>query len=537
LKRAALLAPALALSLAACGSSKPLDGSGLGAKVDAARFLSQATFGPTVEDIDALAASRDYSGWLDRQRAAPISYELPYLQATYPDGVSQPDRLEAWWRFAVTGPDQLRQRMALALSEIMVISDVSPLEGQQAGLAYYYDLLAKNALGNFRDLLEDVTLSPEMGHFLSMWHNQKPNPDTGIRSDENYAREVMQLFTIGLVQLNPDGTQKLDHSGNAIPTFTQSDVANLARVFTGWSWGDGTSDSDFNNADGNWTIQMQPYETYHDENAKVILDNTPIPAGMQARPELKLALDHLFNHPNVGPFIGRQLIQRLTLSNPSPAYVARVAQAFDDNGQGVRGDLYAVARAILLDPEARGRPTPTSGKLREPLLRPSHLWRAFHAKADNGRYAYLQARGAFDESPLSAPSVFNFFRPDFTPLGVVGPAGLVAPEFGITDESTIIEGSNEIRRITGLYRGSDGSTASSAGDIVLDFTPWEARAAHPEQLIDDLDVVLMSGMMPSAMRQTLIDYANSIADQQTTDWRIWQILYLLVSSPQYAAQN
>jgi uncharacterized protein (DUF1800 family) len=536
LKRAVLFAPAVALSLAACGSSQPLAGSGVGAKVDTARFLSQATFGATMEDIDALSASRDYSAWLDQQRAAPISLELPDLQAQN-KAISEPDRLEVWWRFAVTGPDQLRQRMAFALSEIMVISDQSALSPHADGMAYYYDLLAKNALGNFRDLLEDVTLSPEMGHFLSMWHNQKPSPDYGIRSDENYAREVMQLFTIGLVQLNLDGTPKLDGNGNAIPTFSQSDVANLARMFTGWSWGGGTSDADFDNVDGDWARQMEPYEIHHDENAKVILDNTPVPAGLQARPELKIALDKLFNHPNVGPFIAKQLIQRLTLSNPSPAYVARVAQAFNDNGHGSRGDLYAMARAILLDPEARAAPAPHGGKLREPVLRPSHIWRAFHAKADNGRYDYQQAASAFAESPLSAPSVFNFFRPDFRPLGVISGASLVAPEFGITDESTIINGANELYRVSLRYTGSQGRTpGASADDILLDFTPWEARAAKPDQLVDDLGLVLMSGLMPSTMRQTLIDYVKTVPEDQT-DKRVSELVYLILTSPQYAAQN
>ncbi len=537
LKRADLLAPALALSLAACGSSQPLDGSGLGTKADAARFLTQSTFGPTVEDIDALAASRDASAWLDQQRAAPMSLELPYLQSQNKSSISQPDRLEAWWRFAVTGQDQLRQRMAFALSEIMVVSEVSSLATHQDGLAYYNDLLTRNAFGNFRDLLQDVTLSPEMGHYLSMWHNQKPNPDSGIRSDENYAREVMQLFTIGLVQLNLDGSPKLDGNGNTIPTFTQSDVANLARVFTGWSWGNGTSDADFDKADGDWTVQMQAYEVHHDENAKVIIDNTPVPAGMQAAPELKLALDKLFNHPNVGPFIGKQLIQRLTKSNPSPAYVARVAHAFNDNGQGQRGDLYAVVRAILLDPEARAAPTPGGGKIREPLLRPSHLWRVFHAKADNGRYDYLQAQGNLAQSPLGAPSVFNFFRPTYRPLGVVAEAGLVAPEFGISDESTIIVASDELRRVAMTYSGSQGRTTGASDAILLDLTPWEDRAAnHPEQLVDDLGLVLMNGTMPASMRQTLIDYVQTIPADQS-DQRVGELVYLIVSSPQYAAQN
>lgn len=534
----ASLAPALALLLVGCGNSEPLGGAaaGLDPRADAARFLTQATFGPAPEEIDALSARRDYGAWLEQQRAAPVSLELPYLQQQNKT-LSQSDRLEAWWRFAITGPDQLRQRMAFALSEIMVISDQSSLAGQPEGMAYYYDVLAANALGNFRDLLGQVTVSPAMGHFLNMWHNRKPDPAHGIRADENYAREVMQLFTIGLVQLNADGSQKLDGSGRGIATFSQSEVADMARVLTGWSWGDGSSDSDFNNASGSWTQPMRPYETYHDESAKRIVGDTPIPAHMTAQPELDLALDTLFNHPNVGPFVGRQLIQRLVTSNPSPAYIARVAQAFADNGQGVRGDLFAVARAILLDPEARAAAAPGRGKLREPLLRASHVWRAFHAAAPDGRYDYRQALGAFAESPLSAPSVFNFFRPDFRPGGALSQAGLVAPEFGITTEATVVNTSNELRRIAARYQGSQGASSASSSDILLDFTPWESRAAaDPARLVADFDILLTGGGMPAPMRRTLADYVGGIAADQP-DARIGDLVYLILSSPQYAAEQ
>jgi len=535
LKLRALIAPATALCLVACGNSSPLSGSGLGARADAARFLTQATFGPRLEDIDALSAKRDYETWLVQQRDAPMSFELPRMRSQSEHPQHYPDRLEAWWRFAVTSPDQLRQRMAFALSQIMVVSDQSLLASQPEGTAYYYDLLIKDALGNFRDLLDDVTLAPAMGQYLNMWHNQKPNPDNNIRSDENYAREVMQLFTIGLVQLNLDGTPMLDDQGKRIPTFSQSDVANLARVLTGWSWGGGTSDDDFNNADGDWTRQMDPYEVYHDETAKVILSNTPVPAGMQARPELKLALDTIFNHPNVGPFISRQLIQRLVTSNPSPAYVERVAKVFNDNGAGERGDLFAVAKAILLDPEARGAPSATVGKLREPVMRPALVWRAFHARADNDRYDYFQAAGSLAESPLSAPSVFNFFRPEFSPIGVISRAGLVAPEFGITNAATAIEMANEMRRVTARYRWSTGRTSQSESDILLDFSDWEAKAADPARLLDDLGLVLMCGQMPAAMRTTLLDYLSNIPADHPQQ-RVGEAVYLIVSSPQYAAQ-
>jgi uncharacterized protein (DUF1800 family) len=534
----AFLALMAALSLAACGSSQPLGGvdsaAPLGDKAQAARFLTQATFGPTLDDINAVGSPKNFDGWLAQQKDAPVSLELPYLSAQNKQ-FKQSDRIEAWWHNAILGRDQLRQRMAFALSEILVISDqAKPLDNAPDGVAYYYDVLARDGLGNFRDLLEDVTLSPAMGHYLNMFQNRKPEPNNGIRSDENYAREVMQLFTVGLTQLNADGSPRLDSTGNSTPTFSQSDVANLARVLTGWAWAGGTT---FYNSPANWTAPMQPYETYHDRDAKVIIGNTAVPAGMNARPELDLALDALFHHPNVGPFIGKQLIERLVTSNPSPAYVARVAGVFNDNGAGVRGDLYAVARAILLDPEARS-PTPsvTSDKLREPLLRVTGLWRAFNAKAANGRYDYPQGNTTLDQSPVSAPSVFNFFRPDFSPVGVLSNAGLVAPEFQITNESTAVRLSNELRRLSGLYKTSQGSGSTQAGDVLLDFTAFEADAAQPGNLLDDFNLLLMSGQMPAAMRSTLLDFANAIPADQAGQ-RIAEVLHLIVTSPQYAAQR
>jgi uncharacterized protein (DUF1800 family) len=541
LKLRALLTPLLTLFVAACGNSSPVGGLPASSsfqsspKTQAARFLTQATFGPTLEEIEALGASGDYEGWLAQQRAAPVSLELPYLQQQN-RVLSQGDRVEAWWRVAIEGPDQLRQRVAFALSEIMVVSEQSILWETPEGLAYYYDVLAKNALGNFRQLLDEVTLTPEMGRFLSMFRNQKPNREAGIRADENYAREVMQLFTIGLVQLNLDGTPRLDAEGKAIPTFNQSDIANLARVFTGWSWAGGNSDDDFDSPIPHWIEPMRAYESYHDRDAKVILDNTPVPAGQNAREELTSALDTIFQHPNVGPFIGKQLIQRLVTSNPSPAYVQRVAGIFDDNGSGERGDLFAVTRAILLDPEARAAPTAEFGKLREPLLKASHLWRAFAARGNNGRYDYQTPMDEFSEGPLQAATVFNFFRPEFRPVGVLSRAGLVAPEFQITNEATIARVSNQMRRFSAHYRSSQSTTSTEPQQILLDLAPWEARAADPARLLDDLNLVLMSGQMPGAMRNTLLTFIREIPAEEPAA-RVAEAVHLIVTSPQYAVQQ
>ena len=259
----------------------------------------------------------------------------------------------------------------------------------------------------------------------------------------------MQLFTVGLAELNLDGTVRTDASGDPIPTYGQSDIVNLARVFTGWSYPGGTTTQDFiDYPSSDPAAPMDPYETFHDDEAKVIIGNTALPAGQTARQDLEDALDTLFNHPNVGPFIGKQLIQRLVTSNPSPAYVRRVAQVFNNNGSGVRGDLFAVAKAILLDEEARNGHTTDPenfGKLREPIIRLVHLWRVFEARDGRNRYGYRFPEEEFGQAPLRSPSVFNFFRPTFSPVGALRNAGLLAPEFQITNETTIVTLANRFQ--------------------------------------------------------------------------------------------
>lgn len=506
----------------------------------AARFLNQATYGPTLAEINSLGARADFEAWFTAQRAATISLEYATVRAAAPPGsyVDASVRMEKWFRDAVQGQDQLRQRMAFALSEIMVVSDTSSaLEGETPMLAAYYDILARNALGNYRALLEEVTLSQAMGHYLSMFQNQKPDPANGIRADENYAREVMQLFTVGLENLNLDG------SGKGTPTYEQADIENLARVFTGWSFPNGSSDENFfyvltppaSNA------PMKVYPNFHDTSAKTIIGNVVIPAGQTPEQDLKLALDTLFNHPNVGSFIGRQLIQRLVTSNPSPTYVARVATVFNNNGSGVRGDLYSVARAILLDPEARSGDTgapQTFGKLREPLLRVTQLWRAFSGVARNGKLDYAFPETDLGQAALRSASVFNFFRPRYQPAGPITDSGLVAPEFQITNESTITSTTNLLGFQSSVYRGVGGGTARlyGAGEISLDLSTWEPKAAIVPGLISDLDLLLMSGQMPDAMRATLTAYVSDIPSDEPGS-RVSEAVNLIIGSPQYAVQR
>src|SRR5258705_4684635 len=336
----------------------------------AARFLTRATFGPSPADIDKLAVI-GYTAWFAEQVHAPASLERPTVEAwrAGDPNTSQDQRLMMWWRNAIQRTDQLRQRAAFALSEIFVVSDVAgTLRDDPVGTAEYYDILVRDALGNYRTLLEDVTKSPAMGKYLSMLKNQKADPAHNIRPDENYAREALQLFSIGLDQLNPDGTPALDAGGERIPTYDQSVVEGFAATYTGWDYAGATN--------WDWPQEnyrpMEPWEDYHETAAKTVLDGVVLPAGNTAQQDLTAALDLIFAHPNVGPFIARRLIQLLVTSNPSPAYVGRVAAVFADDGTGVRGNLLAVFKAILLDTDAVNGAADhpdTFGKLREPILR------------------------------------------------------------------------------------------------------------------------------------------------------------------------
>lgn len=471
------------------------------------------------------------------------------------DGEFQESRIDAWWNTAINGNDQLRQRVAFALSEIFVISAVGPpLKGSQFGMADYNDMLAKNAFGNYRNLLEDVTLHPVMGIYLSMLHNRKAQSEQNIRPDENYAREVMQLFSIGLHELNLDGTLK-QLNGKPIPTFDQNDVEAFARVFTGWKFANANWDIYVSNGDR--TVPMVPFEEFHDITEKHLLDGQVLAAGQTAQQDLDAALDNLFNHPNVAPFISKQLIQRLVTSNPSTGYVERVAIVFNDNGQGQRGDLKAVIKAILLDTEARNGHlnSTTFGKLREPILRLSHLRRAFPAIpvvregerwgsgtcGEDSYELYITVlpfpwdfRLVFGQDMLRAPSVFNFFRPDFSPPGSIRNQGLVAPEFQIMTENTL----------TGSYRTINFEIQNSgeSRNLTVLNTAWaEALADDTEALLDKLDLVLLSGSMPAEMRTILADHLNNAnfpTDvQQRRVAKVRDTISLIISTPNYLIQQ
>lgn len=505
---------------------------------EASRFLQQATFGPTQAEIDRVR-QMGYGAWLDEQLSRAPSYHLPALEtkqaelrAANPEaGVGQQHRREIWWNRAVLAPDQLRQRVAFALSEILVVSDASDnLGGEVFGLTWYYDLLQRNAFGNFRTLLEEVTLSPAMAIYLSMLRNQKPDPARGIYPDENYAREVMQLFSIGLNKLHPDGTLVLDTHGLPIPTYTQETISGLAHVFTGWAYQSTAANPNFLYGTRNMVQPLQMYEAYHDTGDKRALESWVIPGGGTGTGDLQVTLDMLFNHPNVGPFISRQLIQRLVTSNPSPGYVYRVARVFDDNGAGVRGDLGAVVRAILLDYEARSATAaanPSFGKLREPIIRLTSLWRAFDAvPGTSGTYYYSGANSNFGQAPLSASTVFNFFEPGYVSPGILAAANLVAPEFQITTATSIVLTSNALR----------SATFSNLSGVTLNLSAVNAYQNDPAGMVDWLNTLLMGGSMSSGMRTIVIDAVTQIPATAANE-RARTAINLITISPEYAIQK
>jgi uncharacterized protein (DUF1800 family) len=534
---------------------------------DAARFLTQATFGPTRAEIDALTGKRlaDLHAWITAQLALAPSLHLAGTDADFTaftavadnPTYSQQNRQAAWWKIALTGPDQLRQRVAFALSEILVVSDVNgTLFNNARAMANYYDILVRGATGNFRTLLEEVTLSPVMGVYLSSLRNAKATfNDRGqvvTSPDENYAREIMQLFTIGLNQLQPDGTLKLDPSGLPIPTYDNTTITQMARVFTGFGFaGDTTNANNFRGAPANYIAPMVIYPAFHEDGPKTIFDGIQIPANQGGAADLKQTLDALFNHPNTAPFISRQLIQRLVTSNPSPGYVYRVAQVFANNGSGVRGDLAAVVRAILTDYEARSSAvaaTASFGKLREPLLRATQVLRAYGAAANTGRFAIFNPEGNLAQAALRAPTVFNFFEPYYVQPGALAAAGLYAPEFQILTDTTAITIPNQLWNY--IYANRSGAFGGAAtlnpAEATVGFS-WDnatlALARTPQALVDQFNLVLAGGALPKAITDRIVTAITAMPGSTSATYtsndleRVRSAFYLTVTIPQGAVQK
>ena len=484
----------------------------------ASRFLDQSTFGPSTASVNAVQ-TLGFSRFIDEQFDAPpfpVADVQPNAQGKL---VTRPVQDEFYYN-AVNGEDQLRQRASFALSQIWVISAVKI--NQPPAMVNYLRVLRDNAFGNFRDIMREVTLTPGMGHYLDMVNNDKPDPKSGRGANENYAREILQLFTLGLRQLNPDGTPKLDASGVPLPTYVQEDIEELARVLTGWTYAPAAGAPGRSHNPANWAAPMVAFEANHDHGAKTFL-GVDFPAGQTAEADLNQALGVIFNHPNIAPFISRQLVQHLVTSAPSPEYVQRVAGVFADNGQGVRGDMKAVLKAILLDWEARqaddGAAAPGDGHLREPALFVAGLLRALNAKVEPSN-GLAPAASNLGQNIYFSPTVFNYYAPNYQIAGT----GVTAPEFQILSPSTAMLRADFVNAL--VY-------AKIAG-VTVDLSPYEKLASGPDLMITGYADSLLRGSISAPMRDSI----RMAVSQQLGPKAMSQCAaYLIASSSQYQIER
>ena len=528
----------------------------------ASRFLSQATLGHSFEDIEEVAMM-GVEDWIDAEFDKPVGFDLMDKVIEYHDyrrdSLNNPEVGQsirfwdyAWWQYLMTQNDALRQRVAFALSEILVISRFSGFGGESYAFATYYNILLQNAFGNYRDLLEDVTYNPAMGEYLTFLNNPKSDPIEGTFPDENYAREIMQLFTIGLNELNIDGTYVLDGNGDPIPTYDNDDIAEFSKIFTGLSWWNRTDFFKSALNDSSFMYEMQMFEDYHEPGVKDLLNGFQVPDRnpVDGMADIGDALDNLFNHNNVGPFVGRLLIQRLVTSNPTAEYIERVATAFNDNGSGVRGDMKAVIKAILLDPEARrcdNMDNLNYGRLREPFIRYVQINKAFDANTLSGNYRndmyYVQE--FVEQKPFTSPSVFNFFQSDYQPIGPIEQGGFVAPEFQITNTQSMTGYINGLYEwvINGnvadefdLFSGeSNDGYADEISEIDISDEQMYADDAHLHQLVDRLNLILAHGLLSPMAEQAIIDAVKKFDanDAEDLELRTKLAIYLTLTSPEY----
>ncbi len=529
-----------------------------------ARFLTQATFGPTNEGITQLTGA-SAEDWLFNQFAATASLSLPYTLANIPSGnidFNVPFEARqlptfAFWINSITGQDQLRQRMAFALSQIFVLSHAegTGLEMIPEAVAYYQDILIANAFGNYRDILEEVTYSRAMAEYLTYYENQKGDPTTGRVPDENYAREILQLFSIGLVRLNPDGTPVTDSSNNPIETYTNQDITGLARVFTGLSAdGGGFFDDYFNIGRDALYRRLRAYPSQHSDLEKTFLGQT-IAAGTGPEESISQALDIIFNHPNVAPFVARQLIQRFVTSDPEPAYVGRVSNAFATGtytlpdgrvaGDGRRGSLQATIAAVLFDEEARSDAAMVRtdfGKIREPVLRFTHWARAFGASTVTPENTFRLFNTSFNtalaQGPYKSPSVFNFYRPGYVAPGTqTGAAGLTVPELQIVNASTLAGYTNFMTLFIDAFDARFEVPPANAS-FVPDYTDEMALIDDPAALVDHLNLLLTNGVLSAEVRAGVIETVEAFpVTGDVVEPRITAAILLIMTSPDYLVQR
>ena len=541
---AGIVATVPALALAACGGA----GSGPSASappppppppppptgVQASRFLAQTTMGATKADITALQAST-YAAWIDAQIATPRAQTFRawldskgYADIQYKNSTTGFD--PAVWKQVISGNDQLRQRVGVSLLDWLVVSvdGLMATSFQHYAAADYLDVLWNGAFGNYRDLIDKISTNVAMSLWLTFMANQKANAAKGSQPDENYARELMQLFTLGLYKLNPDGTQQTS-GGKPVETYTPDDVSGLARVFTGFNY-----DPSFNyQSPAGLDKPLVQNASQHETGTKVFLGVT-IPAGTDGFASLKIALDTIFAHQNIAPFVSKQLIQRLVTSNPSPAYVGRVSAVFANNGSGVRGDMAAVIKAILLDTEARSDANLTSssfGKLREPVVRLTNWARAFGVTSPSDAWAIGNTSSTSNRLAQAighSPSVFNFFRPGYAPPNTaIASAGLVGPEFQITNEPTVIAYVNYMQSL--IQNGT--------GDVKANYTDILTKAADSQALIDEVNLVLAAGQLTPATVASIKTAIDSISATTTTGPanRVYTAILLTMATPEYIA--
>ncbi len=513
---------------------------GSGMSLDSAassKFLSQATMGSGLEMIGQ-CQNMGISEWLDWQcgmtRQDFDSTFQMVLDCVYVDPgngkIAFPYFRMAWWQNMLTGEDYLRDRIAFHLSQLFVVSDLSDLGNFGEGLASYYDMLHRHALGNFRDLLYNVTFHPSMGLYLSHLNNPKADTSLNQHPDENYAREVMQLFSIGLIELLPNGISKKNLYGNEIPTYSNDEVIEFSKVFTGLGF-DHPMAIFGSRRFYDFTKPMIMYEQWHEPGPKYLLYGDTIPDGQTGLEDIDDAIDNLFHHPNVGPFFCRRMIQYLVTSNPSPDYLLRVVQTFEDNGLGVRGDMKSVIRAILTDPEARDcsyLESPGAGKLTEPMLRYLQLLRAFDVFSSDS--TFYSTGGLFQQltfqAPLGAPSVFNFFSPDYVPSGLPDGTFLRGPEFQILNSYTALGNYNIINSVKENNQVLQHETAT----IQLDLDDELILAQNPEALINRFDLLFTHGQLTQASKDIIVNAMNQLVSDED---KLEIALYLFMTSPEY----
>jgi uncharacterized protein (DUF1800 family) len=487
----------------------------------AARLLDQATWGPTPSSEAQLEATT-ISDWLNAQFALNTSDlpDQPILDSTGKSNNNLAPVQAAFFQNAVTGQDQLRQRVAFALSQIFVVSQTS---GVSPAYAYppYWRIFRDNAFGNYRDLIKAVTLSPAMGRYLNMANNNKANSAKGTAANENYARELMQLFTLGLTQLNSYGSPVLDQNNNPVPTYNQAIVTNLARALTGWTYPTAAGAAPKANNPAYYTGQMFAVESEHDETAKPIFANITIPAGQTAELDLDSLLDALMSQPTMAPFVSQQLIQHLVTSNPSSDYVNRVSQVFANNGSGVAGDLQAVVTAILTDPEARAADDPSAplnpsfGHLREPILFMTNILRGLNATLTAASTVQNLAT-EMGEDLFAAPSVFSYFSPQYRTE-----KGLLGPEFQIYSTQTVADRADIVN--SALYGKLDKSTT-------VDLTPFINQAGNTTKLLDYISSVFLHGGMSTALQQAA---TSAVSAATTPTAKAQAALYVVLTSGEY----